>query len=996
MNYKILVVEDEVAVLKIIRKNLVSENYRVIMAENGEKALNLFYKERPDLLVLDLALPDIQGLEICRTIRKDEDFDNIPIIIISGRISDEDKIEGLSSGADDYLVKPFSMKELVIRVNNALRRIHPPIREENILKEKDLVINLRAETVQVRGKYVKLTNKEFNVLSVLVRKRGSVVTKDYILSKLWGYKFGDGALTRTLDTHVARLRRKLGPIAKKIKTVKNEGYMYLPDVHEIDSAKEALKRSERKFSATLSSLGEAVIITDKMGYITLINNIAQGLTGYKKEAAVGRLLDKIFNLVNEDKKEKVKDLVSRIINKGVSVGLDGRIVLVSESGRKIPVECRGDAIKNDAGNILGVVFVFRDLRIQKLTEYALRRSEEGLRNILDQALMGVMVLQDGLIKYANEAVAGIMGDEAKDIMKWSANEFLKCIHPDDLAFVMEQISKKQMGIKDKVLNNYQIRLIDKRGKIKWVDQYSSTITYNGKPAQLIKTLDITERKQAEELLESEQKKIREYLDIADTIFVVIDSSQKVKLINKKGCEILGYDRDEIIGKNWFSNFLPVRFRKEVKAIFSKLIAGDMKPVEYYENPILRKDGRERSIYWHNIYMKDEKGNITGTISSGQDITDRKELELRSKEIEEKHERMLDITGDVMFVIDFGSEPGDSMIIEVNETACRILGYSKKELVTMKPSVIMVEETDPWGIRKKLLKDNSFSRETTLRTKLGKIIHVRVKGILFNFKGKDTLLAIARDISGLREAEEKYEIFREQLIHAEKLATVATLTSGIAHEFNNLLTVISGQAQIGVMNDISKETRKCFDVISGATNRAADFVKNLMSFSIAKKEGRGDCNIDEILKTVLLTLGSQLKAQNITVIRKPGKIPVTRANVKELQQVFMNIIMNARDAMLQDGGKLTVETGVKNRNIEVTISDTGSGIKKEHLNKVFEPFFTTKGALGDSEVFGSGLGLSICHGIVKNHGGTLRAANRKGETGGAVFTVKLPVRTGARK
>ena len=140
MDYKILIIEDDEGIVNLIRKNLAEEGYGVVNTDSGRKALDLFYRENPDLVILDLKIKDIHGLEVCRVIRRDEKYDDVPILIISGYISDEDRIEGLSMGADDYIVKPFNMKELMIRVRNALRRVNPPVREKNVLVEKNMII----------------------------------------------------------------------------------------------------------------------------------------------------------------------------------------------------------------------------------------------------------------------------------------------------------------------------------------------------------------------------------------------------------------------------------------------------------------------------------------------------------------------------------------------------------------------------------------------------------------------------------------------------------------------------------------------------------------------------------------------------------------------------------------------------------------------------------------------------------------------------------------
>jgi PAS domain S-box-containing protein len=143
------------------------------------------------------------------------------------------------------------------------------------------------------------------------------------------------------------------------------------------------------------------------------------------------------------------------------------------------------------------------------------------------------------------------------------------------------------------------------------------------------TRDITERRRAEQLLRKERDRAQKYLDVAGVMLVAIDFEQRVGLINKKGCEILGYKEEEILGKNWFDNFLPESVRDEVRDIFEKIMRGEIHSTEYYENPILTKDGREQLMAWHNTILRDEKGNVIATLSSGEDITEQRKAEKKS-------------------------------------------------------------------------------------------------------------------------------------------------------------------------------------------------------------------------------------------------------------------------------------------------------------------------------------------------------------------------------
>jgi DNA-binding response OmpR family regulator len=216
----VLVVEDETSIASFVALYLKNAGYRIQTAGTGREALERVAAEKPSLIVLDLMLPDVDGLEVCRRIRQTSD---VPILMLTARDEDVDKIIGLEVGADDYLTKPFNPRELVARVKSVLRRSVPERREAQTkqIKHGDVEIDVGRREVLVSGTEVQLAPKEFDLLWELLDHRGLVLTRDQLLERVWGYTFaGD---TRTVDVHVRQLRRKLGE-ASPIVTVWGVGY----------------------------------------------------------------------------------------------------------------------------------------------------------------------------------------------------------------------------------------------------------------------------------------------------------------------------------------------------------------------------------------------------------------------------------------------------------------------------------------------------------------------------------------------------------------------------------------------------------------------------------------------------------------------------------------------------------------------------------------------------------------------------------------------------
>ncbi|MFL5920671.1 MAG: response regulator transcription factor [Gaiellaceae bacterium] len=221
----VLVVEDESSIASFVALYLKNAGYGVRTAATGGEALVQAESERPDLIVLDLMLPDVDGIEVCRRIRQRSD---VPILMLTARDEDVDKIIGLEVGADDYLTKPFNPRELVARVKSVLRRSTPERRRDEAqeLKHGELTINAGRREVKVGEEEIQLAPKEFDLLWELLDHKGLVLTRDQLLERVWGYTFaGD---TRTVDVHVRQVRRKLGD-ASPIVTVWGVGYKVGPD-----------------------------------------------------------------------------------------------------------------------------------------------------------------------------------------------------------------------------------------------------------------------------------------------------------------------------------------------------------------------------------------------------------------------------------------------------------------------------------------------------------------------------------------------------------------------------------------------------------------------------------------------------------------------------------------------------------------------------------------------------------------------------------------------
>ena len=225
-NKKVLIVDDEEHIRELIKFNLKKEGYDTEVAVNGTEALKIIREIKFDLILLDLMLPEIDGLEVCKEIRRNEETSDIPVMMITAKGEEFDKVLGLELGADDYITKPFSIRELMARVKALLRRSNVK-KEENIIKFGDVVVNFKTREVTKGTQNVEIKLKEFELLKLLIKNKGNILTRELLLDKIWGYEYiGE---TRTVDVHIRHLRKKIESDDKNpqyIQTIRGVGYKF--------------------------------------------------------------------------------------------------------------------------------------------------------------------------------------------------------------------------------------------------------------------------------------------------------------------------------------------------------------------------------------------------------------------------------------------------------------------------------------------------------------------------------------------------------------------------------------------------------------------------------------------------------------------------------------------------------------------------------------------------------------------------------------------------
>ncbi len=224
MNQKVFIIEDEPDLRDTLKYNFENEGFNVQSFANGESFLDAVNQNKPNLIILDLMLPGMSGLDVCKQLRSNDDFDGISIVMLTAKSDEIDRIVGFEIGADDYVTKPFSVRELILRVKVLLKKRTDNLSNETVIEYGPIIMNLDAHDVIADGKNIILTALEFKLLKHLLKRKGRVQTRDQLLGDVWGYS--TEVTTRTVDTHIKRLREKLGKPGDLIQTIRGVGYRF--------------------------------------------------------------------------------------------------------------------------------------------------------------------------------------------------------------------------------------------------------------------------------------------------------------------------------------------------------------------------------------------------------------------------------------------------------------------------------------------------------------------------------------------------------------------------------------------------------------------------------------------------------------------------------------------------------------------------------------------------------------------------------------------------
>lgn len=493
-------------------------------------------------------------------------------------------------------------------------------------------------------------------------------------------------------------------------------------------------------------------------------------------------------------------------------------------------------------------------------------------------------------------------------------------------------------------------------------------------------------------LRKERDRAQQYLDVAGVIFVVLDREGNVTLINRKGCDILGYSEEEVLGKSWFECYVPLRLRSDVQAAFRKIINGEIEPFEYYENPVLTRSGGEKIIAWHNTLIRDSSGAIISSLSSGEDITERQAAERKLRESEQEKAAILNAMKDNVIY-----HSRDLKVLWANKAACDYAGLKPEDIVGR--SCFEIWHSKDESCKKcPLLKalETGMEHESEIINDSGEIWSLSgypVKSETGEIVG---LMEVARNVTDKRRAEAEIRKLNEELEMRVQFRTaqleaanrdLEAFSYSVSHDLRAPLHTITGFSRVLIDElsaELSPEALSYLKRIDKSVLLMERLIRDLLAYSTT---GRQSLNIGKVLPEIqvgeaLEDLYGARKDRNVEIII--GSLPECMADPTLLKQVFLNLLSNSLKFTV-DREQAKIEIGSYTHGDETVyfVRDNGIGFEEEDGSKLYQIFQR----FHHSDRFdGTGVGLAIVQRILQRHGGRIWAESKIGE--GATFYFTL--------
>jgi len=637
------------------------------------------------------------------------------------------------------------------------------------------------------------------------------------------------------------------------------------------------------------------------------------------------------------------------------------------------------------GKPLHGIGTVQDITDHKKFVEALEQGEMWLRSIFRVAPVGIGVVSGRVLTMVNTRMCEMVGYSREELL----GQNVRMLYPtdEDYGYVGQEEHRQ---IHEKGMGTVETRFRRKDGQ--FIDVLlSSTPLYPNDPSKAITftALDITDRKVSENAIRFERDKAQQYLDIAEVMLVALDRKGQVTLVNNKGCRILGFREDEIVGKDWFETFLPERGKVHARKAFSKIMAGRVASYERVVSCVVCRDGEEKLVEWHNTVLRDEAGAILGTLSSGQDISVQRRVERALQKSEASLKRAQEVAHVGSWRVDVRTRR-----VEWSDETYRIFGVPMGSPLDQACFFSHVHPDDLSYVRRLW---HAALGGTPYEAIHRIIAEATVKWVLdravleFNAQGEPVCaVGTVQDITNLVEMKKQAKQREAEMLHLSRLSTLGEMATEFAHELNQPLSAIISYGGACLRQaesptpDLARMARNQ-RLIQEQALRAREIMRQIRRFAKRRQPDLRKVNLGEPIANAVSLLRWEFRHKNIGLkLNVADEKTVIHADAIQIEQVVVNLLQNAVEAMEQSGPPccVTIKTEVAEANqVQVIVSDTGAGVSKENMSRLFKPFFTTKST-------GVGLGLSTSRSIIEMHDGTLEA-NRNSD-GGMTFVLTLPM------
>ncbi len=943
----VLVVDDTVAALRLLSDMLTQDGYQVRPADSGELALASVAASPPELILLDIRMPGLDGFEVCRALKGREETREIPVLFISAHTDVEDRVKGWQLGAVDFISKPLRREVLLARVD---------------------------------------THLQLSRLRARLKHRAAELE----------------SANRRLETELAERLR----------------------------AQEALRQSEEHLSTTLHSIGDAVIATDASCRVERMNPVAEALTGWSLAEAKGKPVAEVFRIVNESTRAPVENPAERVLRDGAVVGLANHTALIARDGAERPIKDSGAPIRAADGSVNGVVLVFRDATEEKRANEAL-----AYRAGLVDAVGDPVVATDA------DYVVRSWNPGAERMYGWLESEVVGKPLGDTLHIEYQGVSRVEFLRRLEATTRGQVELRCRNRAGRPIDVEASVVALTdeaGKRSGFVAVhRNVTERNRLGAVREATAAVNAALLAPASSIPTIAAAilDQARRLTDSPHGFVSSCDA--ATGELTQEAVTAPAFAKA--GAWSLAMSGGTLdrygPELAAGRPLLSNAARELpavkalppthlpidKVLGVPAVIGTETVGVLVVFNAARDYSDddfkslraladlfalgiqRKRAELAQRDSERRFRTLTQSSPAGIVQTD---ARGDCVFASTRW--CELTGLTDQQAEGRG----WVQSLDPEDRERvtaewygSIRDGRPFEAEYRLRRPDGKVHWVL--GVGTAVRNADGAVAgYLRSVTDLTE----HKKLQARLLLADRMVSVGTLAAGVAHEINNPLAYVlsnirfaadelaAARVECARHSPAGTDLSRIDEALAALTEareggeRVRNIVRDLKTFSRTEDSHLSQVDVERVLESSINMTGNEIR-HRAQLVRDYGVVPAVECNESRLGQVFLNLLVNAAQAIPEghaSSNEIRVSTRVDSAGrVQIEISDTGSGIPAEHLSRIFDPFFTTK-PVG----VGTGLGLAICHGIVTGLGGELSVESTLGK--GTTFRVALPAASAQAK